>query len=597
MRSISIKIAEIFWHQIFWHRALTPAHAPSQNRKSHRVMKHIHGWVVLALLSFVGCGSPTQSSQPEGSPTIDPLMSQPRSLGWLDAQSHPNLKNLSIADPDDSYTQLSPGGVVLCELGSQSPLAKAGLQPKDTIVRVAEEWLPNKEDTTLDFLNLIESQLTDSETEIPLTFLRDGAIQTTALAINRKSLNLGLPLNISRLQQAGQTSLAYLQSLQSEDGSFFSPSAADDLTSRLRISAVAGLALLAGGGLDPQNEAHSAWERCGTYLREQIAVARKSKSSFDPLTSAYLLMFITESKFDLTKKPWRTHTSFLKRGLQKTQSESGGWMPSDSSDTAIDIQGTFVTNQVLLALGMLERHGKENRDEVIQAACTYLRQQESARKQDNLMDRRIKAALSAGTGVALQAINCHSHDEFLLELASDNQTLAKEILFSPTASLTGLVSSAVFSRQLGNDTWVNYYNQVKTQLVCLQQPDGQITRYAGSEREPLSCLVACDSPAWRTACGCLIFFLQTENLPYLATLTTSSELAMRDSLGNRGAGGGMPGGMPPGATMITGEDLGLTGDETPEEMAEKIAEALGIDPEDIQMGPPPEGMEGLPIDQ
>jgi len=196
----------------------------------------------------------------------------------------------------------------------------------------------------------------------------------------------------------------------------------------------------------------------------------------------------------------------------------------------------------LLAIGALERKGMSGENDVIEKACGYLQQQAESRIPSSV-DRRTKAALSAGTAAALVALNCDRNDSALQELRGVAMERAEDMFFAPSLGLPGLVHTALSSRQLGNESWMQFHNAFKHLGIVLQNPTGGFHTYPGIEREslPFEQLVA--GEAWDTAHLAIILSVQSQRLTKLLALEQTPMLAARDSFGKKSEAVSTPAGM------------------------------------------------------
>ena len=512
--------------------------------------------VALALLC--GCEQP-QANKVVKTNFLDKEITELHSLGWLGATAHPLNEVVRITDPDNVDKNLTPGGLVLVELSDDLPLAAAGLETGDLIVRVAEDWMPIKEDPTRDLIRLVETQISGAKDSIELGYLRGGEYQTTSLTVGIPSIDEGLPLATERGVTASKQGLEQLAQLQLEDGSYACDSG--DAGGKLAVTAMAGLAFLSADESTAENFKSNA-DACLEFVSSQL---EDGISEMDPLIGAYVGMFLAETDVGLLEEQWLDKIGGLSGLFGSTQHESGGWhvtdntsdpqeettdedandevdsantevaadeSEADSENPAVDVFGTFSTNQILLAIGALERKGMSGENDVIEKACGYLQQQAEVRIPSSV-DRRTKAALSAGTAAALVALNCDRNDLALKELRVIAMERAEDMFFAPSLGLPGLVHTALSSRQLGNESWLQFHNAFKHLGIVLQDPNGGFHTYPGVEREslPFEQLVAGD--AWESAHLAILLSIQSQSLTKMLALEQAPMSVARDSLGKK----------------------------------------------------------------
>ncbi len=579
-----------------------------------------HSLLLIPLL-FVfllsGCSGESTRNDSQNKATSKPTADdqQVRPLGWLDANGSPSESTASFLD-EETQEEVTPGGVVLVDVSSGGAAAIAGLQPGDTIVRVVDRWLPFKEDPSLDLMRLIEEQVSAGQEKIELGLLDGDEIATKTITHKLTSLDDGLPLSVSRYDRALEQALGRLSSLQQENGSF--SASTGDLVATLRTSAVAGLALLGGGASADGSPFHDALNKCQQFIADQIDAHTEEstppiepdtgtakfvaagKSNLDPLTVAYVLQFLAESDVPLLDAVWMKRLSSLLATISANQAASGGWMiaasniddasedesiPADEHVT-VDVVGTHATNQVLLALGAIERKGVMSDNGSIANACKYLKEQATARVADGSIDRRTKAALLAGTGAAMIGINCDRNDGFLLGSMKECSVRTADLLEAPTLGLPGVVANALFARAMGNESWIGFHNATKYQWASKLDSKGAFHLRTGSQ--PLSDQVEPDSEAWSTSHLCMLLAAQSDRLQRLTGQSQSPMMASRDSDGKAAEGkqaltGEMPG-LPPGAKVIRLEGGNL--DDIKDKLKDMGIELDGANVKMIEAGAP-----------
>lgn len=532
-------------------------------------------WLVCCVVLTLLCGcEPPNAKTVVKTNFLNTEIEQLHNLGWLGAKVHPLNDVVSITDPDNVDKNLTPGGMVVVELNEDSPLAEAGLKSGDLIVRIVEDWLPIKEDPTTDLIAMIETQITGNKKTIDLGYLRRGKYETTSLTIDKPSIDEGLPLATERGLMASRRGLEQLAAMQLEDGSYANDSGDSD--GKIAVTAMAGLAFLSADESAAADFKSNA-DACLKYVADELDGERISE--LNPLVGAYASMFLAESDVGLMEEQWLDKIGGLSELFIASQHQTGGWnvsvdasedgTESDNEEESIsegtggkaepeseslgsveaaveveaaeetptvDVFATFSTNQVLLAIGALERKGMSGENDVIEKACCYLQQQAEIRIPSSV-DRRTKGALSAGTAAALVALNCERNDLALKELRGVAMERAEDMFFAPSLGLPGVFQTALSSRQMGNESWMQFHNAFKHLGIALQNPTGGFHTYPGVKREalPFEQLVA--GEAWNAAHLAAILSVQSQSLKKLLAIEQPPTMVARDSLGKKSEAG------------------------------------------------------------
>lgn len=200
----------------------------------------------------------------------DPSITDLHPLGWLGGRAHPVRRHVETSDPDAPGKAIVTGGMVIAEAFAGAPLAGAGAQRGDVIVRVGKSWLPNREDPSLDLFRFVESEISAGVKALDLTVLRDGALAHLTINHDLVPLEVGLPGESERFALAARRALDRLASAQAADGTFPGASARDD---QLTICAIAGLAFAAGGSRPGEGPHAVAITRCRDRVQNAFASA------------------------------------------------------------------------------------------------------------------------------------------------------------------------------------------------------------------------------------------------------------------------------------------------------------------------------------
>ncbi len=530
-------------------------------------------------LTCVGCGKTDENqTQSAGNYHRDDV-TEFHALGWLGGSSHPLAVDVIVREEGP---ERHPGGIVIRELVDDGPLASAGLQSGDAIVGVGQQLLPNKEDPTLDFVGLVEGEISAEQEKLSLKYLRHGQLREAVLPLHREPLERGLPWEVGRYRTAVQLGLDYLKAQQQPDGSV--ATSANSAAATICTTAISGLAFLARDDFRPQAK------QCSQFVKQHLADAERS-----PVVAAYALMLLCEGKAAIPDLADLKPIGQLIESLASQQREDGGWDAglgetdiqstgddetpiATADDGRVDVEGTFVTNQVLLALGLAERNGIVIDNSRIEKAIAFLKEQAKARIASPI-DRRLKAGLSAGTIAAMVELNVDRSDSFLVDLFREVRARLGDLYFSPSLAVPHTLVAAVCSRQSGGPAWIAFHSQSKFLLTSLQQLDGRFVRYPGVG-ESLGVLeLFCSGDAWRTAHYVLALSLPETTMNGLAAEKSPPLLTSRDGDGKRGtstADAKQP--ATAGALKLDFDPTGLS----PEELREKLMEQLKE--QGVQMG-------------
>ncbi len=505
--------------------------------------------LLAAILSMSACDQ-TDSRQSAKIDDRDASIAELHNLGWLGADAQPLNATLTMPDPENPDASVTPGGIVIVKVLGGWPLDAAQLKAGDVIVRVADDWLPIKEDPTLDLIKAVEDQINAGRKEIEVGYYRDGKFAKALIQTELESLDHGLPRPVARMVDLSTATLKHLARLQTDDGSF--AVAADNVDAKLIATSMSGLAFLSA---DPSasNEFEQSVAGCLKYIGEQLDrfASDSEAAGLDPLTASHVALFLSESDIQLMDEDWLERLGVVLDSFATHQHESGGWNVSEldytdvdsdaePSEPSVDILATFTTNQVLLALGVLERKGMTIDNAMIERAMTWLNEQSRLRV-PSTVDRRVKALLSAGTAAALSALNCDRNDLLLKEHLAGALDRAHDVLTAPQLGLPGLVSIAIAARQAGNESWLQFHESVKHLAVSLPRPDGSVSDYPNVKRDPLDFELRVAGESWTTAHIGLLISMQSQSLEKLMAIETPDSMIVRDSTGKKSDGSaGMP---------------------------------------------------------
>ncbi len=480
----------------------------------------------------IGCSTHDDSSSPITLPLVSNT-DDARHLGWLGGSSRALLNVVRIDDqPEFTVKPISVGGIFIDQVLDDQPLAKAGIQTADIIVRVDETWLPVKTEPTQDFIELIENANTAKTGSVELLVLRDSRLTKIELTVDQKPIDDGLPLASDRFIDLTKFALDYLASRQNLDGSF--PTQRNEWNAKRISTSLAGLAFLSAAPSIADNYKSNIGD-CLSFISKSFSDTQSRP--VDPLTIAYVVQFFAESDIQFIEANWLDVIGALTEQLTDQQNESGAWairaessLDTPPASNEIDIAGTFITNQVLLAIGALERKGFEPDAHVIEKACQFLQSQSIMRTPSDI-DRRIKAVLSAGTAAALIAINCDRNSEPLGLYVQEVSDRFSDVHSSPALNWPGFLHVAILARQNNNETWLKFHDATKYISVQRIQMDGKVVDLPGNGSKLLDFETWVDSQVWRNAHFAIALSLQSRSLEKSLALTASEPIKTRDHLG------------------------------------------------------------------
>ena len=515
--------------------------------------------ILLLAAALIGTGGCQKRMERHGPPmkvnSIDHSVKQFHNLGWTGAQSHPLTSSVSFQDPMDSESTISPGGIVITSVADASPAQLAKLKVGDVIVGVEDKWLPIKDDPTLDFIKELELNVVTGAETTELRIYDGRRCKTVEIKNVADSLEPGQDYQVVRFQNALELGLKHLAGEQKEWGSFALTEANSDVI--LQTAAIAGLSFLSSADDQFQPNIEKCLAYVGQNIDERITAATKAKESspaptteppkagvimmkmpefkMDPLTAAGVAQFLAETDVQMIDKGWMPRLMGIVGSFSKSQDESGGWDLDDAPETELDPGATHTTNQVLLAIGMLERKGVMGNPGTIEKACGFLKKQMELRSGSNL-DRRYKNALTAGTAAALMSINCQTTDSFLKQAAEDGLMGAGQCYASPISTLPGILSTAVLARQTGNDAWAQFHNETKYWLSSLQAPDGSFRDFPMAKSDQDRATYKSANSHWKAAHCCLLLSMQSGNLKKLTAESKSPMMVARPQQWQNGRG-------------------------------------------------------------
>jgi hypothetical protein len=498
--------------------------------------KRIGTFPVFLLAAVIsGACSENTSSLPVS--FVDESITEFTNLGFLGAAGHGAKTAIKVPDPARPDHFVDTGGVVLREIDAGAPLSEAGLEVGDVVIRVMEDYLPIKEDPSLDFLARLESAFSAGKNVIALEVLRRGAVHETLLSFDPEKLpplGQGDFKRNERYAKAARNGLEYLKSVQEEDGSFPVKHAGAD--AKLAVTSVAGLAFMAAGGLEEGNAYGENLSKCLAYMEKALDPEKSPDTKkIGHLGGAFALQFLSEY---MHQKMEMSVMTLLAMGMQKVataQQEDGGWLlGSDGNEPGYN-ERTLATHLCLQALGAAERAGVLMNNEPFEKACGYLK----AHTNDGNVgfvpepdfDRRSEAGRVAGILAAMRSISCSFGEAYMQKLFKYYSGYTKEIAQAPVDESIHLLSAAILSRQKGLPQWMLFNEENQVLLLSLQKTDGSFVFLPKARRKTVPFFDDLSGPAWRTAVYSLIFLLQEDALPLLVAKADPAWTKTRDSDG------------------------------------------------------------------
>ena len=487
----------------------------------------------LLLICWSGCESSSMSDRQIESKEATAVSS----LGWLGANACPLSKPGSTVDPTNADKVVTHGGLRLIEVNVNGPLASAGLIDGDTIVQVVGKWLPIKENPTLDLIGRIESQISAEKSKVAIGYLRNGKFATAKLETQISSLDENLPLATERIVASVDGAIQHLAALQQTNGSFLASS--NDVQSQLVATSLAGLALLSADESNSRKYS-SHVQACLSFIAARFA--DELPEDMNALTCAYVAQFLAESDIDLLEENWLDVISVINDNIAQTQLEFGAWSINSLEEAATDdeqqvlvrlaVLRTYITNQVLLAIAAWDRRGFALNPRMVQKACAFLDEEGKARV-PRRMDRRTKAALSAGTAAALIALNCDRGNSQLRRYMEEALSRASDLNSSPSLSLPGLFQCGMAARQLDTPAWLRFHSQIRYLAASLFELDGAIAVDPDFQTDLPEVEAMVDPEVWRCAHWIMIRSLYWQPLSKLSGIDRSDEIDVRDHLAKK----------------------------------------------------------------
>ncbi|MBU0756076.1 MAG: hypothetical protein KJ645_13115, partial [Planctomycetes bacterium] len=464
-----------------------------------KLNKQYHGLLMIVFtvaLFWPGC---SEQGKSEDVDYVDRSITEFTNLGFLGARGHGVTKTIKLEDPDRPGKTIHPGGIVLREIDEGSPLALLGIEAGDVLIRIKEDFLPNKEDSCLDLLKGIESGLSAGRFSLPLGYLHRGAYQKKVLKVNPEEVP---PLNPDALQKKPRFRLAVLNALdylaahQDEAGCF--PTARDTADARIAVVSAAGLAFSGATDLPEGERFNGPLEKCRTYVEKAIEGERISHWG-----AAWATLFLAEQVN-------RTQNFALMMALGKAipiitqgQQEDGGWLAAGADETVGPNEETLATGLCLQAMGAAERAGVMIENELFERTCAYLNSKTNGGDvgflPDPLYDRRSEAGRLAGIMAGFRAISCEFSRPYMQKLFKFYGEHQEEMARAPVREAIPLWSAALVCRQKGLPEWTRFIQDHQILLLSLQKLDGSFEALPKAELRDVPFYQDCNGPAWRTA--------------------------------------------------------------------------------------------------
>lgn len=238
------------------------------------IMRNFRLFLVWCLLLFAGISCSDQGTESGTNDTgsfLDTSIDQFTNLGFLGAEGYGLPKPIVVKDTTHPEKSHYPGGVVISDFQKGSLLEKAGLKAGDVIVKVADDFLPNKENPSWDLLKRMEASLSAGKTNIVLGVWRKNKVLDLTVDIDTSELPPIIPGGTQaceRYRSAARKGLAFLAGLQKEDGSFPVNRVTPD--SELAVTSLAGLAFLASASIDESNPYEDNVKKCVDFIKSRF---------------------------------------------------------------------------------------------------------------------------------------------------------------------------------------------------------------------------------------------------------------------------------------------------------------------------------------
>ena len=248
------------------------------------------------ILLVCAAGCRREHDQKEPTTYLDTSITRFHPMGWLGGRAHPATRTVEVPDLTTAGRQRAVGGMVVTEVTSDAPLARAGVMRGDVIVRAGETWLPNKEDPNLDLIRILEAEISGGIASIELGVLRSGKVTTITLEHGLVPLEVGLPTASERLSAMTRAGLDKLAGLQQPDGSFTgSTRNADEV---VMTCAVAGLAFVAGGSHPDEGPHAEALALCRNRVETALADESITLGSWPTVWATMFIAELDHEDFD-----------------------------------------------------------------------------------------------------------------------------------------------------------------------------------------------------------------------------------------------------------------------------------------------------------
>ncbi len=246
-----------------------------------RIGPHRLGLVSLvALVCWVNIGC-KRDAAPKPASYLDPTIERHYVLGWLGGAAHPATRTVTIPGASGRTT----GGVVVTEVSADGVLAQHGVKRGDVIVRVGETWVPNRENPFLDVIRSVEAEVSAGVSTIDLGLVRGNTFVEVQVAYERMPFELGLPGASRRLAHMVRAGLKYLAvELSTSTG----PS---DLSERVALNSLAGLAFIAGGAHADDAPHAAALASCRSVVEQDVLTHAED---LDAWSAAWATIFLAE---------------------------------------------------------------------------------------------------------------------------------------------------------------------------------------------------------------------------------------------------------------------------------------------------------------
>ncbi len=332
-----------------------------------------------------------------------------------------------------------------------------------------------------------------------LTALLVPALGSPAVAQSKNPATMAAEMITPAADRAIGRGLALLVSRQQEDGSF----GTGNYRGNAAVSALAGMALLAGGNTPNRGPYGRQVDRCADYLlditQDNGFIVPTQGASHGPMYGhGFATLFLAECHGMAPQPRFREKLTKAVKLIVNTQNKDGGWRYQPQRADA-DISVTICE---VMALRAARNAGLEVPKETIQRTIEYVKRSQNADGGFMYMVQGGESdfARSAAGVVALHSAGVYEGPEVKKGLDYLMQFLPREgVVRRERYYYYGHYYAVQAMWQAGDDYWDRWYPAVRDDLVARQRKDG-------SWMSPIS-------NDYATALACIVLQLPNNYLP------------------------------------------------------------------------------------